>query len=202
MINITSKIRREYTITLGERDKVHMFNNIEKILSNNKNGTIVFNINAPRVYIEEEELVKMESYGVKINAVFANIAKVISANAIEQKRAIQPEIKEQKNSKVKVYKKIIRSGQTEVFKDGIILAENINKTGRVESYGGIVVLKKNFGVINVVDGSLIIDPNKNHGEIYMDGVDITGSLMENEEIKNASRVLIEKTQQDIKYEIY
>lgn len=202
MINITSKVRKEYTITLGERDKLHMFNNIEKILTNNNSGTIVFNINAPRVYLEDEELAKMEKYAVKINAVFANFAQVINPDAIEQKRAIQPEIKEEKSSKVRVYKKIIRSGQTEVFKDGIILAENINKTGKVESYSGIVVLKKNFGTINVKGGSLIIDPGKNHGEIYMDGVDITGSLMENEEIKNASRVLIEKTQQDIKYEIY
>ena len=202
MINITSKLKREYTISIGERDKLHMYNNIDKILLNSSGGIVAFNIKASNTILEAEELSRLESYGVKMNLDFKNITKTINLNAKEIKKVIEPEIVEKEQQKVMVYKKIIRSGQTEVFKDGIILAENINETGRVESHSGVIVLKKNFGVINVVGGSILIDPAKNYGEIHINGIDITESLMQNEEIKNSNRVLIEKTEEEIKYEIY
>ena len=211
MISINSKTTKSYDITLTDKDKAYLIKNIETIIVNNPKAHFFFNVKSEDASLTEEELEELMSLNVSMELDFVNVKKIVGNKREEKIECLteveesQEEIEEETMDCVEqgnIFKKTIRSGQEEKFNKSVILTENINETAKVISMSSLVLLKNNYGKIILEGGSLLITPSNNYGEIIVNDMDISEYLRDNEEIANSSRVLIEKDESEIKYEIY
>lgn len=213
MISISSKTTKIYDITLTDKDKSYLVKNIGTIIVNNPKADFFFNIKSEDASLTEEELEELMSLNVPMELNFVNVKKVVGkkGETLSDPVGVDKEVEEAIELKEEVeifaeegivFKKTIRSGQEKKFSKSVILTENINETAKVISMSSLVLLKNNYGKIILDGGSLLITPSNNYGEIIVNDMDISEYLRDNEEIANSSRVLIERDDTEIKYEIY
>ncbi len=121
-----------------------------------------FMLKSPDINIQKYLKEKGLNYFVLNSDEFFTYKKEISHNDLPKIKIIEKEIIKFKEKNVKIFDRIIRSGEEIKLESDVVFLKRINDGAKIDIKGNVIVLDENNGIINCEGKYILIMKNNSH----------------------------------------